>query len=597
MKDLAYLRIYGLRSLAGIAAANAAVLGAAAVIGGQLLIAALSLANTLPLIHFALRSDGGTAARMTAGLTFPLHAALALVLAAGSSWQLDMHMLFFAYLAMLAILADWRVILIAAAVTAAHHLTLNFVASHLVFDGGPDILRVLFHALVVIIETGALMVLCQRVEALVIGLADSQRQQTAIEQASAARQEEQLASQRAVIAAVNEGLERLAGGDLTWRLADGGALGDGYKALRDAYDNSAARLAAIIGEVRTAAAGVNLGADEIRAASDDLAQRNERQAARLEDTAAAMRDVTIEVRKAAVSAEAARAAMHQTHAQAHDGGMVVRQSVEAMAAIEHSAREITQIIDVIDGIAFQTNLLALNAGVEAARAGEAGKGFAVVAGEVRALAQRSADAARDIKRLIAASTTHVGEGVSLVGQTGTLLEAIVGQVGAATEQVSTIAAMAAAQASKLEEVNASVGAMDQMTQQNAAMVEQSTAAARNLSEQASRLAEMVAQFRTGASDGAMPLGASVSAAGASGAAGAAKPLVSRLPSSSPASKPARRRASGQARSGAATASATAAPRALAKPLRADNLARKPAPLAAPAVAAAFDHDDQDWSEF
>jgi methyl-accepting chemotaxis protein len=171
-----------------------------------------------------------------------------------------------------------------------------------------------------------------------------------------------------------------------------------------------------------------------------------------------------------------------------------------MGAIEKSAQEITQIINVIDGIAFQTNLLALNAGVEAARAGDAGKGFAVVANEVRALAQRSAEAAKDIKELITTSAQQVGSGVSLVGETGTLLEKIVARVGDISGLVTTIAQSAEVQATNLQQVNGSVGDMDKMTQQNAAMVEQSTAAARSLAGEAEELTKLVSRFRTGGED-------------------------------------------------------------------------------------------------
>jgi methyl-accepting chemotaxis protein len=240
---------------------------------------------------------------------------------------------------------------------------------------------------------------------------------------------------------------------------------------------------------------VRTSSDEIRAASEDLALRNEQQAASLEETAASVGTTVSLTRQSAENAAGAKQAIAQTHRRATDGGEVVGKAVAAMGAIEQSAREITQIIDVIDGIAFQTNLLALNAGVEAARAGEAGKGFAVVANEVRALAQRSAEAARDIKALIDKSTAHVGDGVSLVGETGTLLAEIVAQVGAVTAQVNDIAETAAGQASNLEQVNVAVGTIDRMTQQNAAMVEQATAATRSLSSEAQRLAELVAQFR------------------------------------------------------------------------------------------------------
>ncbi|PLK28055.1 methyl-accepting chemotaxis protein [Porphyrobacter sp. TH134] len=369
-----------------------------------------------------------------------------------------------------------------------------------------------------------------------------------------------------VVETLSAALDRLAQGDLTHRITQ---MPSGeHVRLQDAFNASVAKLETMIGAVRATAGGVRTSSDEIRAASEDLALRNEQQAASLEETAASVGEATGLTRKSAENAVAARSAIAQTHARATEGGAVVSKAVAAMGAIEQSAKEITQIIAVIDGIAFQTNLLALNAGVEAARAGEAGKGFAVVANEVRALAQRSAEAARDIKALIDKSTAHVGDGVSLVGETGTLLAEIVGQVGAVTQQVNEIAETTASQASNLEQVNIAVGTIDRMTQQNAAMVEQSTAATRSLSSEAQRLGELVAQFR-------------VSASG--------QPAATFAP---PAPTPAI--APPPARIAAAPAARKAPARKVsAAPKVTGNLARKPAPAPAPTTHI----DEDDWSEF
>ena len=264
-------------------------------------------------------------------------------------------------------------------------------------------------------------------------------------------------------------------------------------------DRAVDSLAAAISDVHRSANSVLSGSSEIRSASDDLARRNEQQAASLEETAAAMNQVTDGVKETARSAGEVQKSITEAHEEASEGGAVVARAVEAMAGIERSAQEISQIIGVIDGIAFQTNLLALNAGVEAARAGDAGKGFAVVANEVRALAQRSADAAKDIKALISTSTVQVGSGVTLVGETGTLLGRIVTRVGEINEVIGDIATNADQQASNLDMVNSAVGEMDRVTQKNAAMVEQSTAAARSLADEARQLADIVARF--GASGG------------------------------------------------------------------------------------------------
>ena len=303
------------------------------------------------------------------------------------------------------------------------------------------------------------------------------------------------ADQHKVVEALSKALRALSENTLDCRIEQ--PLPGAYEELRLNFNAATSSLAEAIASVRNSADSVLSGATEIRAASDDLSRRNEQQAASLEETAAAMSKATEGVKQTARSASEVKRSIGDAHREATEGGAVVARAVDAMAGIERSAQEITQIINVIDGIAFQTNLLALNAGVEAARAGEAGKGFAVVATEVRALAQRSADAAKDIKALITTSTEQVGAGVMLVGETGTLLSGIVTRVGAITDLMTEIAESAEEQADSLEHVNAAVMEMDRVTQKNAAMVEQSTAASRSLTEEARELNSVVSRFRTG----------------------------------------------------------------------------------------------------
>jgi methyl-accepting chemotaxis protein len=248
-------------------------------------------------------------------------------------------------------------------------------------------------------------------------------------------------------------------------------------------------------EVRETTEAINGNTNELRVATDDLSKRTEQQAAALEETSAALDEITAVVQNSTERAQEASVMVSEAKDKSGASGVVVRNAVDAMGRIEQASREISQIINVIDEIAFQTNLLALNAGVEAARAGEAGKGFAVVAQEVRELAQRSATAAKDIKALITKSGDEVNVGVKLVQATGEALSEIETRVIAINDHIHSIATAAKEQSTGLKEVNTAVNQMDQVTQQNAAMVEETSAATHKLSAEADGLVRLISRFK------------------------------------------------------------------------------------------------------
>jgi methyl-accepting chemotaxis protein len=292
---------------------------------------------------------------------------------------------------------------------------------------------------------------------------------------------------------IGVGLSKLAEGDLEHRIET--EFIPDLEPLRVDFNASLGALEQSLLAVSNNTDAIRAGADEISTAADNLAQRTEQQASSLEETSAALEQITATVKKTAEGAKHARDIVSTAKVDADKSGEVVHEAMAAMTGIDKSSKQISQIIGVIDEIAFQTNLLALNAGVEAARAGDAGRGFAVVASEVRALAQRSAQAAKEIKGLISASATQVDQGVRLVTKTGEALGRIVAQVVEINTVVTDIAASAHEQATGLDQVNTAVNQMDQVTQKNAAMVEEMTAAAHGLAGESEELGQLVARYQ------------------------------------------------------------------------------------------------------
>ncbi len=477
-------------------------------------VALAALAQTIA--RFDRRGDQS---RLVSGVGLMASISILVGVMSDQKMQVDMHMYYFAALAILVACCDWRVIVAGAAAVAVHHLALNFALPSLVYPGGADFFRLLLHAVVLIVEAAALAWVAFTIERmfdavsqesahaeqsrLMAEQSSAQALSAASEAAAAHSRNEQdrarVAQEDAVIVqSLALSLKRLAEGDLTSTMA--ADLPEKAEALRADLNTTVEGLRSVMQSVVKAVTNVKARSDEISTAAVYLSGRTEQQAASLEETATALHEITATVRRTAEGATHAREVVDAAKTDAEHSGAVVRQAVEAMGSIEKSSGQIGQIIGVIDEIAFQTNLLALNAGVEAARAGDAGRGFAVVASEVRALAQRSTEAAKEIKALISASAGHVGQGVKFVAQTGAVLERIVGQVSEINRTVADMAASAGEQAKGLDQVNSAINEMDQATQQNAAMVEESTAATQALAREAEELSRVVERFKVGQAD-------------------------------------------------------------------------------------------------
>ncbi len=500
MNELTALRRKGAASLVAIGWLCVLIIALSSFFAGTgVLPILLAGALTVTPTYLALRGDNGLQARLSLGLAYPLYPAIMLWQWAGHHWMLDLHMIFFAAIAMLMLLADWRPVVLAAGVTAVHHLATNFIAPMLVFPDGGDLPRVLLHAVIVVAETGVLYMIARNFETLVIEQAAAHEARERAEEIATQERLRAAEEQRVVIEQIGDGLRSLAAGDLSLRLTC--AFPTSYEELRGDFNSAATDLDRIVRDVTRSASQIETGSLQIRSATDDLAIRTEQQASTLEDIANTLRQLNVTVTENANSARDLQGNVTKARDDALSGSEIVENAVHAMGEIERSADEIGKIIALIDGIAFQTNLLALNAGVEAARAGEAGKGFAVVATEVRALAQRSADAANDIKALISTSADQVARGVRLVGQSGESLMTIVSGIGEINEAIERIASVSQDQAGEIGRINERVARLDSATQQNAAMVEEGTAAARHLSSEAEGMAQLVTHFKVSAKNG------------------------------------------------------------------------------------------------
>lgn len=492
MNELNDLRLHGMRVLAGLAAAMALLLAGWSMIEGEIIFGIIGAAVAAGPVILAMSGRADPAARIAMGVSIPIFAALFLALARSSGWIIDMHMTFFAFLAIMAVLADWRPIVAATAVIAVHHVLLNFVAPLYIFPDGSDFLRVLFHAVVVVIESAALVMLCVQLEKLVIGQAREREEREETQAAAQAEREKLSAEQQFVLDHLRARLATLAEGGLKERIDD--SFAPDYEAIREALNDTCNELEQLVGTVVATADSVAQGTTEIRSASDDLANRTTRDSSALEDIVVTSHKLTSEMKNAADLCDDTRQITRRVKNEVDEGKDVIDSVSEAMGRIKGSSGKIGEIVDLIEAIAFQTNLLALNAGVEAARAGEAGKGFAVVAHEVRELAQRSTDAASSIKDLVAKSDSDVGDGAELVEKMGGLLTMIVDEFDTINSRIDDIAQRTISTSGNFNQVSNAIDNLGTSMQQNAAMVEQSNAALHQLSSQAQELRQWADRF-------------------------------------------------------------------------------------------------------
>lgn len=489
------LRLTGMRLLAALMGLlTFASVGGALVTGRWSLGILAAVVAAYPLI-LALRGATDPRSRMVVTMTIAAQPALLLILFRGESWQVDLHMIFFAALAATAVLCDSRALIAGTLVIAVHHLLLGMMVPDWVFTNGGGLPRILLHAVILVAESGALVLMASSMNRLLNALNAESTQRSEAEAVAAQERQQQQDELGAIITEVSAGLGALAEGDLTQSL--NGKLPASYAALELAFDTSLHQLRSLMLAINESADVIRGGSSEIAEASEDLAKRTQANAAALEQTTAAVAQIDRRFTETANASGRTVARVNAAVSTVEAGRATAGETVDAMNRVHESAKGIDSVIEGLDKIAFQTRVLAMNAAVEAGRAGEAGRGFAVVADLVSALAMRAEQEAGRARDQLTSTQLEVESAVDMVKRVDDAFRGIAGDVDEVRSQLTEMASANRSQAAAVNEISTALVSMDRATQQNAAMVEQTSAAARNLNSEVSSLKERASRFQTG----------------------------------------------------------------------------------------------------
>ncbi len=459
-----------------------------------------------------LSNPGSPRNQLTSSATLAIAVGLLVFQFEGHHWQADMHMQFFAALAILAIYCNWRAIMCFTAIVAVHHLALNFILPSAVFPGGSDLARVIVHA-AILVAAAAVLIVNARLVTSAFAHADEQRRAAAhaLDEAEALKEQNaahhaqetraktwHIAQQQRVVSEIEAGLTRLANGNFAEPIdsAPDDPFPEEYDALRHAFNDTLQQLDSVISNVELVSDAIDSDASDIERTANEVDTHAESQATVMAASSVALQDMIERITKNISAANIANTESRTNEEQALVGTTIVTEAIETMRAVEKSTSNIAGIIDVIEEIALQTNLLALNAGVEAARAGDVGKGFAVVATEVRGLAERAASSANEIRALISQSEAHVKDGVVRVRMTGDALQSITERAVSIRTAVDQLSTALERQCSDLAEVKSTFDEADRLARKTARAASTNRTAARGISEKSEALMTTLLAFKT-----------------------------------------------------------------------------------------------------